>query len=51
MFWGGFLVYWPLKKKAGRGWHGRTVKLEPALGFGNGSYRVTELLLKPKGRF
>ena len=38
-------------KIAGRGWHGGTFDLEPALSFGNGAYRVTELFPKPGARF
>ena len=35
-------------KKPGRGWHGRTVELEPALGGGNGSYRASDPLPPPR---
>ena len=34
-------------RKPGRGWHGRTVELESALGGGNGSYRAPDPLLPP----
>ena len=34
--------------KPGRGWHGRTIELEPALGCGNGSDSAPELFPQPR---